>query len=297
MEVKETRVQQLVREAREKKERKIAREKERERKRKEKRSIQLRQKRARKYYRQNRKKELAERAKNGDEKAFYMVVIVKEKKRIRVLGTAWWKSNAYKIFNEAIETNRKKSKFKKTFYVTRTEGNAVVKDIKYEIVIIKKTKEGEETVSQFRNEQGKFVDNVIIDWPGHVILDKDEWYAEETFGVYGFHPSREKKTYNFILNELLLNTGDCGDEMKRVMVYKNILIIHRTDDFDFVTCFDEEQAAMLYDMLQDDILKLKRKYIVFMGRVSEEMTSEWIDRFEEKTGWDRKRLYYGCINR
>jgi hypothetical protein len=45
-------------------------------------------------------------------------------------------------------------------------------------------------------------------------------------------------------------------------------------------------------MLQSDITKLKKKYIVFMGRVVPELVSSWIDKFEEKTGWNRHKLYH-----
>ena len=48
----------------------------------------------------------------------------------------------------------------------------------------------------------------------------------------------------------------------------------------------------LYDKLQDDITKLKKKYIVFMGETVPESASKWLDKFEEKTGWKRNTLMH-----
>ena len=62
--------------------------------------------------------------------------------------------------------------------------------------------ENEETVARFRNEQGQFVDNVIVDKEQHVIIAKSEWLIEETFNVYGYHPVKDRKTYDFILNDI-----------------------------------------------------------------------------------------------
>ena len=244
----------------------------------------LAKKNNRKQYLKRRNAELKRRKEMGDEYAYYSVYITKNRKRIRFVGCSWWKTDAYKIFNNAIEKNRQKSVFPKVTETNRKNGAHEAIDIKYEILLVKKTNEEENTVSSFRNEEGKFIDNVITDWENHVIVDKSDWYVEETFGVYGFHPRKERKTYTFILNNLLLNNEDVGDEMRRVMVYKNKVIIQYLDGFDFVICYDTEQAKKMYDMLQNDILKLKKKYIVFMGETTSE---KWIDKFEEKTGWNR----------
>ena len=239
----------------------------------------LKQKQNKRAYAKRRKAQLDERKKKGDEWGYYSVYLTKDQKRVRFVGTSWWKTDAYKIFTESIEKNRNKVKFPQTKY-------------KYEILLIKKTNEDEDTVNSLRNEDGKFVENIITDWENHVIVDKSDWLVEEKFGIYGYHPRKQKKTYEFILNDLLLNNEDVGDEMRRVMVFKNKVIIQYLDDFDFITCYDNNQAKTLYDTLQDEITKLKKKFIVFMGEAVPDAASKWLDKFEEKTGINRKSLMH-----
>ena len=272
----------------------IKKEKEEEKKRLKKieHKKKLRQKQNRRAYLKRRKAELEERKQKGDEFGYYSVYITKNNKRVRYIGKNCWKTDAYKKFSEAIEGNRKKVLFPQTIYTNRKDGLHETKDVKYEILLVKKANEDENTISSFRNKDGKFIDNVITDWEGHVIVDKADWYVEEKFGIYGYHPYKQKKTYSFILNELLLNNDDIGDEMRRVMVFKNKVIIQYLEDFDFVTCYDNDQAKQLYDKLQTDISNLKKKYIVFMGETVPESASKWLDKFEEKTGWKRKSLMH-----
>ena len=275
---------------REEKER-IKREKEEEKKRLKKieHKKKLKKKQNRRAYLKRRKVELDKHKEMGDEYGYYSVYITKNRKRIRFVGTAWWKIDAYKIYNEAIEGNRKKVVFPKTVETNRKSGAHEAIDVKYEILLVKKIQDGEETIKAFRNEDGKFVDNIISDWENHVIIDKHDWYVEEKFGVYGFHPRKDKKTYTFILKNLLLSNEDIGEEMRRVMVYKNKVIIQYLEDFDFISCYDNNQAKTMYDMLQKDVSKLKKKYIVFMGETT---SDKWIDRLEDKTGWNRQSILH-----
>ena len=272
----------------------IKKEKEEEKKRLKKieHKKKLKQKQNRRAYLKRRKAQLEERKKIGDEFGSFSIYIVKNHKRIRFIKRTLWKTDAYKIYNEIIEKNRKKTQFPQTIYTERKNGSHEKKDLKYEIVLVKKTKNNEDTTASLRNKDGKFVDNVIVDWDDHVIIDKADWFVEEKFGIYGYHPYKDKKTYSFILEEMLLNNEDIGDEMRRVMVFKNKLIIQYLENFDFVTCYDNHQAKQLYDKLQTDITKLKKKYIVFMGEAVPESASKWLDKFEEKTGWKRNSLMH-----
>lgn len=279
------------RKKRKKEKEQLKKEKEKEKKRLKKleHKKKMAKKNNRKFYLKRRQVELDRRKEMGDEYGYFSVYITKNRKKVRFVGTSWWKTDAYKIYNDAIERNRQKTVFPKTIATNRKGGAHETIDVKYEILLVKKTQEGENTVKAFRNKDGKFVDNVITDWENHVIVDKNDWFVEETFGIYGFHPKKDKKTYTFILDNLLLNNEDVGEEMRRVMVYKNKVIIQYLDDFDFITCYDNDQAKKMYDMLEKDITKLKKKYIVFMGETTSE---KWIDKIEEKTGWNRNSILH-----
>lgn len=285
LEIEEERKKKKEEKARLKKEK----EKEKKRQKRLERKKKLLKKANRRQYLKKRQKVLDKRKQNGDEYGYYSVYITKNRKKIRFIGASWWKLDAYKIYNDAIERNRKKAVFPQTIATNRKNGAHEAIKVKYEILLVKKTQDGENTTKAFRNEDGKFVDNIITDWENHVIVDKADWFVEETFGVYGFHPRKEKKTYTFILNNLLLNNEDDGDEMRRIMVFKNKVIIQYLEDFDFITCYDNEQAKQLYDMLQKDVVKLKKKYIVFMGETN---SNKWVDKIEEKTGWNRLSILH-----
>ena len=269
-------------------------EKEREKKRKKalKRKIKLKRLNSKRAYEKRRKARLELIKQTGDEHAYYTILVVKNNRKLRSVGRSWWKIKAYGIFNDAVEKNRQSVVFPRTVMTNRKNGQHDAQPLKYEILLVKKVNEGEDTTSSFRNEEGKFIDNVITDWPGHVIVEKAEWLVEETFGVYGHHPSRDRKTYTFILENLILSSDDTADEMRRVMVFKNKVIIQYIDDFDFITCYDNKQAKTLYDRLETDVSRLKRKYIVFMGEAAKDTSTKWLDKFEDKTGWNRISLMH-----
>ena len=249
----------------------------------------LRKKQNRRAYLKRRKAELEERKKMGDEFGYFSIYITKNKKKVKFLGCSWWKTDAYKKYNKAIEKNKTNIVFPKTCSTDRKNGSHTKKELQYEILLVKKTQDGEKTTSSFRNKEGKFVENIISDWDNHIIVDKHDWFLEETFAVYGYHPKKDRKTYSFILNKFLIEQEDSADEMKKIIVFKNRVIIQYTQDFDFITCFDNKKAKKLYDMLQKDAIRLKKKYIAFMG---ETKSTKWLDKIEEKTGWNRNSIIH-----
>lgn len=281
------RLLEIEEERKKRREEKARLKKEKEKEKKRLKSIERRKKQNRKsnkkQYQKRRKEELERRKAEGEEQAYFSIYITKNRKKIRFVANSWWKKEAYRLFNEAIERNKEKAVFPQTVYTNRKNGAHEASDVKYEILLVKKVKEGENTVSSFRNDEGKFVDN-ITNWKDHIIVDKHDWLVEEQFGVYGYHPVKDKKTYTFILNNVLLSNEDIGEEMRSVIVYKNRVIFQYLEDFDIITCYDNEQAKKMYDMLQNDVTKLKKKYVVFMGETKDE---KWIDKIEEKTGWNR----------
>lgn len=250
----------------------------------------LKKKQNKRAYTKRRNKELEERRKNGDEYAWFSVYVTKNRKKVRFIGSSWWKNDAYQIYNNAIEKNRERIRFPKTEMFSRKDKENI--KLNYEILLVKKVQEGEETVAPIKNKEGRYVDNIISDLENHIIVDKDDWFVEEQFGVYGYHPYKQKKTYSFILNNLLFNKEDTGDEMRRIMVFRHRVIIQYLEDFDMISCKDNQQAKKLYDMLQDDVIKAKKKYIVFMGETVTEAASKWLDRLEDKTGQNRTSLLH-----
>lgn len=258
---------------------KIEREKEKKRIKKEKHKKAVRHKQNARYYKKKRAAVLKERAKIGDEKGYFMVLIMKDRKRMKKLGSATWKTDAYKIFNEAVEQNRREVKYPLKVFDRNDRGRKADHDI----IIVQRVSSDDEIVTHFRDEDGRFVEHSVIDYSGYKIIDKAEWFIEETFSVYGYHPEKDRKDFTFILNELVLK--DISPETSRnIFVYADKVFIQHNDYFDYIRCKSNREAERLYDAIYKAVDG--NKYIVFTGRAPREL-SRWIkDNIKEMTGRD-----------
>lgn len=279
---------------RERERKRLEREAEKKRIAKEKRRRNKIRAKNRRAYKKHRQKQLREHRLIGDIQAYHLIIITKNRKKVKNMGSAWWRSNAMKRYNELIEQNRAEVKFPVKVYETnekQQKESKRSKKVKYEILVIQKINENEDNVTHFRNEQGMIVDNYISDSKTYKIVAKDEWYVDETFNVYGYHPSSDRKNFDFILNELLLKGVDRYN-IKRVFCFNHRVIIQKDDDFDFVTCKTAKEAERLYDTLMEHTGS--NKGIIFSSRLSKDMASWLLNEMELKTGWSRsacKRIH------
>lgn len=284
-----TRLKQI---AEEKEAKRLEREQKRKEKEKEKRKLKslekrrkARNKHSKKYYAKIKQERLRQRAEIGDEKAYFTILLTKNRKRIKRIGASLWKTDAYKIYNEAIKQNREEVKFPIKIVSTDTNNrNSII----YEIVIIRKIKDNESTISKLRNKDGKYVDNIIIDKNSHIIIDKCEWYVEETFNVYGFNPIRDRKTFDFILNNILLKNIETKYDIKTIFTYNNKVFIKTIDDFDFIICKTADDALRLADQLNKNIPKNFKKNIIYIGEINKGLVSQLVQDMMDKTGWTKQ---------
>lgn len=217
----------------------------------------------------------------GDEKGSFSIYLMKNGKRIKFYGRRRYKVAALQMYHEILSENNDKVMFPKKLFKSCSK----IREHKYELVLVKKIDETEEdNVTLLRNEDGKFIENYLIDAPTHKILDKNDWLIEEMFHVYGFDPQKERKDFNYIYNNIILRDPSI---YSRVMVHNNKLIHHYDDDFDMVICKTTEQAIELYDKIEKMIDPKKHKTILFMGKLSGTMSSWIIDEIQKKTGWTR----------
>jgi hypothetical protein len=240
------------------------------------------------YYTKIKKAKDAERKKIGDKYTYCMVLLVKNKQRIKRFGASWWRSDAQKIYNEVLEQNRKEVKFPVKFRTDCKKKRAEnKKPTKWEILLVERLTEDEENVTQFRNDDGKFVNVELIDNKKYKVIAKEEWYIEEKFNVYGYHPIKDRKDYSFILKNLFLKKLEKIHDIFRVNVLHNKVFISHSDDFDFITCKNHDEAERLYTAFQTDDAICHNKNVVFFGNIVGKNISEMYDRMQEKTGWDR----------
>lgn len=243
----------------------------------------LKKRNARKYAK--RKKALDEYRKlMGDEKGTFSIYLMKNGKRVKFFGRKRFKNAAVGLYFDLLKKNKKEVSFKQT--IVKNYGKYV--ENKYELVLVKKlTPEESNNVTLLRDDNGKFIENYLVDAPTHKILDKNEWLIEETFNVYGFDPQKERKTFDYIYNNIILKPQT--NAYSRLFIYNNKLIHHYDDDFDMVRCKNTQQAVKLYDTIEKKIDKKKYPNIFFMGKLSGTSVEWVISEIQKKTGWTRNK--------
>ena len=242
----------------------------------------IRSRQNKRYYNKKRKVVLKERELKGDEYAYHMIILTKNKKRIKRIGASWWKFDAIKIFEDAIQKNNQEVSFPAKVVENRKINKFV--PIDYEILIIQRKPNNGENVTKLRDENGMFVENVILDNKDYIIINKHEWLIEETFNVFGYHPSKDRKNFDFIYNEIIMKNIS-RNNIKRIYTHQNKLIIQYDTDFDFVTCKNKDEAIRLYNALEKKVGK--NKYILFTKTLNKNLSSWFINKLEEKTGRSR----------
>ena len=216
---------------------------------------------------------MQERKEKGDKKAYHMVVIMKNYKRKKRLGFSWWMTDAYDMYNKAIEENQATVKFPVQIHEgnekRQKDGERSI-NATYEIMILQRTPEGQQ-INSFRNKSGKFIPNIIIDDENYTIIAKHEWLVEETFNVYGYHPVKDRNIFSF----------------------NNRVLIQYDSDIDIITCKTASDAKRLYSELKK--ATDGNKFLIFTEGMTSKNISTWVlNKLEEKTGWKRsscKRIH------
>lgn len=231
---------------------------------------------------------IEEPEKKRAKKEFCMIAVSSHKQVIDVLYKSNTQNSAYKKFNEIITENENSIVFPVKYISNKNLSKGIIES-NYEILLLKIKKEGED-VTQLRNEYGQLVDHVIADNDHWVIMDKHIYYKEESFWVYGFNPKTQRKDFNYILNEIILSHNNDKNYFKRVMIFKNKLIIQYDFDIDMVICKNQEDAIRLYSELESKTKKAKCRNVFFNGIVAKS-NKEWImNMIRNKTGWNDNKI-------
>ena len=267
-------------------------EKEKKKKLEKRRERMLKMRRRR--YRINKAKEVKEREAYhksiGDEKGRFTIYLMRNGKRLvnNTYGQNRYKVSALKRFHKLVEENHKTVQYPKTFSST----NNKICEVKYELVLVQKIDEKDNNITLIRDENGKFLENYFTDTQDYKIIEKSDWYVEETFAVYGFNPLTERKDFNYIFNNIVLKNSDV---YTRFIVISRFVIHHYDDDLDIIMCKNKQQAIDLYDKIEKVLDKKKYPNIFFMGRVKGQRCSWLIDDMQKKTGWERKKCYQSRV--
>jgi hypothetical protein len=217
----------------------------------------------------------------------YKIIITNQGKEVgkKNIGLYTDLPSAMDAYNKIIEESNKVIYPIRYLNITK-----VITKAKYEVVLLKK-RDIKTKDNYFSNEYGKQVKAVIISTDQWVIYEKHAFNKEETFWVYGYNPINDRKTYNFILNNLILNNINDRYNFKEIIVFKNKLLIKYDNDFDMVLCKNYDDCVRLYTEIKSKCYKIKT---ILFGGLYKKGNYKIETEIVKKTGWTYKKANRRC---
>lgn len=240
---------------------------------------------------------------------YCQIILTSDKQRRLTLYRTFKLKNAYEVFRQMCKDN-KKVKFPVRYTYTPTSNGfrhkKEIVEAKYEMLLIRRKRPKEASKpSLLPNEYGKMEENVLYDDRGveWVIVAKEPYPREETFSVTGYHPSKERKTYDFIFDKFLRPYASKKDKrfIIRIFAYQNkIIFLNDNNEVTVVTCKNIHDASRYFTMLEDDIKKAKYINLIPIGRVKWSDAAWLLELTLKKTGKTRSQLSrsdYGTVSK
>lgn len=219
-------------------------------------------------------------------KSVYKLIITSHNKQVEYIGYYHTARNANKKFHEMVKESEKVK-----FPVLNINVSRTITPAKYDLVLLKKKDEDDDSnVTLLRNEYGSYVEHETTseNW---IVYDKAPYYKEETFWVYGFNPFVQRKTFDFIYDELVKPYSGKKDQILNIYIYKNKLILDSLFHVDLVTCKNKDDAIRLHNTIQKYATKDKLKYILFSGDWSKGDKGRASEKkIQELTNWPMLKI-------
>lgn len=211
----------------------------------------------------------------------YRIMLVVNKKKRKVLFKTTSHDDVYKKYREIIKNNKVDIPKKYTNY------NAIL-PIKNEILILKERGVNDKN-RIIRDGLGKLVEekNDSKKW---VIIDSSPYKIEETFWVYGYDSRYERFTVRDIIKRVLMKGIRRKNQTKQIIVVTNKLLI-RGDELDIVICKCPDDCLRLYNKLKEVSINSNVNNLLFMGIANKNMRGEMYDLIQEKTGWNKTKVW------
>jgi hypothetical protein len=161
-----------------------------------------------------------------------------------------------------------------------------------EYLLLEENSSGTKENLMIRNELGKFskITTNITDW---VVIDKIQRYEEETFKVFGYDVRSERKTFNWIYDNIILGEIESKYDFKRIILYKNKIVIKDDDNnMDIVFCKSEIDSIKFYNLLLKKVNEEKNKQVLFLGSYNElgERRRKLEGELMKLTGFSKKKI-------
>lgn len=219
-------------------------------------------------------------------KEVFQIIITHNNKQVEYIGTFNSESKAMKKFNEMIAEN--KNVMFPVYYVSAK----YIEKARYEIIVIKKKLDKNiPSITKLKNEYGEYVDHNTNN-ENWIVYDKAPYFKEETFWVYGYHPLVQRKTFNFIFNEIL--TPLCSNKKNgtTLIVYNNKLIIDSLEKTELIICKNKSDCIRLYNLIEETAIKKHFRYLNYGGNWSYSKIGKknCITKIQKLTNWNEAKI-------
>lgn len=215
----------------------------------------------------------------------YQIILTNNGKQTKVLAHSKSEIDIMEKFNTL------KCESEEVSFPVRHTNNDGINKSEYEIFVIKKKeKRNENNIIPLKNYYGSIIDYTTNNkkW---IILDKENYDLEETFWVFGYDKFKDRKNFKWILNNILYTDININN-IKRVIVFQNKLLVESSYRMDMVLCKNGSDCIRLYNELQKEVFKEKLdKFIFFMGDgFNSKLKKTWYEKMEKLTGWNHRQL-------
>lgn len=216
----------------------------------------------------------------------YHIIITKNNKQVDFIGCFTTETKALTKFKK-LQNEMSNVKIPMLYI---NEGRQI-KEVSYEIVLIKHIDNTESPITLLRNQYGEFIEHETNN-KNWIVCEKAPYYKEETFWVYGYHPLVQRKDFNFIYDSLIKPNGCKKETFLSIYIYKNKLLIETSFNMDMVICKNHSDSIRLYNTIKEESEKDKMKYILFNGdwSIGRDRQHICIDKIQQLTNWNKLKI-------
>lgn len=215
-------------------------------------------------------------------KNIYHIILTSNGKQIKTLYNCASEMLVNKKFDDLIEEN------KAVRFPVRFINIGKLVDANYEIYIIRRNDDDTKT-TKLKDENGKII-NFETNDDNWIIYDRETYYKEESFWVYGYHPVFQRKDFNWVFENMISNDINKYN-IKQVLVFRNKLLISTTYELNMVMCKNESDCIRLYNELEKEATNKKIKYVFFSGDAyHSKLKKNWFERIKKLTGWSDTKI-------
>ena len=217
-------------------------------------------------------------------KRIYSIIHTNHGKRIKTLCTDTTENKIYKRLNALLKENENV-----IFPVMYNVEEHVMIPSDHELIILKRSEFGDKNETKVRDDSGKFViyETSHDKW---IVVDRVRYNVEEKFWVYGYHPRLQRKTFQWIYDEMVINGGNNKYMFKTIALFHNKILIESNDTLELVICKNKNDSIRFFNKLEEWCKRDKVKYIAFLGDIKKsKYKSDWIDKIKKLTGWNTRK--------